>query len=256
MYTPNNIRFRIVSSAAIAQFKQDQAFDFNELINNAAYKFSAPARETLLLNYELWFKFICRLERLMIRTLHSADKLGQLTETIEVQAKDIMLELDEVIKSHPGIFNAGPQTILIQKAHTPYIEQLYAEIRDCVNDTMYIAFPKLVTIISNNLHNLLLILHEVDNLVMKNESPFLSFTDEVFPIWDRTGVCPLQTRSQLYRNEYDISEFVLKNYRGIPVPPACFENLAKVGITINGIDDLDNFEHSACSLPNTDKIAN
>lgn len=254
MYSPNNIRFRIVSSAAIAQFKQDQAFDFNELINNEAYKFSAEARETLLLNYELWFKFICRLERLMIRTLHSNDKLEHLTETIEIQARDIMVELDEVIKSHPSIFNAGPQTLLIQKAHQPYIENFYTEVRGCKNDTMYLAFPKMVTTISNNLHNLLLILHEVDNLVCEHQAPFLSFTDEVFPIWDRTGVCPLQTRSQLYYKEFDVNEFHLKNYRGVPVPQACFENLGKVGIKIIGIDDLDDFDHDTCTLPDTHKI--
>lgn len=258
MYTPNNIRFRIVSSSAIAHFKQDQAFDFNELINNEAYSFSPEARETLLLNYELWFKFICNLEKMMIRTLHSNDLLGDMTESIGQLAKDVLVELKDVIQTHPTIFNStAPTTSLVMRAHAPFSENVFDVIAGSSNNTMYIAFPKIVTAISNMLHNLLFILHEVENLKHDDgdHNDFLSMTQEVLEIWRITGVCPLQTRAKLYSETFAVNVFGLKNYSGQPIDPTCFELLGEVGITIRGVDDLDIFEHPACALPITVKVA-
>jgi hypothetical protein len=256
MYTPNNIRFRIVSSAAIAQFKQDQAFDFNELINNEAYSFSAEARETLLLNYEVWFKFICRLEKMMIRTLHANDLLGELTLSIDMLARDILTELEDVIQTHPTIFNAtSPTTQLIAKAHFPYTNNVFDVISSCREQTMYLAFPRIVNAISNSLHNLLFILHEVENLKKEDGHNFLSMTEEVIEIWNATGVCPLQTRAALYYVTFNAYEFSIKNYSGVPINPECIELLTAVGIVVKSVDALDNFEHSACALPDTHKIA-
>lgn len=256
MYTPNNIRFRIVSSAAIAQFKQDQAFDFNELINNEAYSFSPEARETLLLNYEVWFKFICRLEKMMIRTLHANDLLGELTLSIDMMAKDILVELADVIQTHPTIFNStSPLVMLITKAHAPFSLHVFDVIAETRDQTMYLAFPRIVNAISNHLHNLLFILHEVENLKKENGNDFLSMTEEVVQIWKETGACALVARAVLYREAFNVHDFAVKNYSGEPIDPACFELLHEVGINVKAVDDLDNFEHSMCALPNTDKIA-
>ena len=255
MYTPNNIRFRIVSSCAIAQFKQDQAFDFNELINNDAYSFSPEARETLLLNYELWFKFICRLEKMMIRMMHSNDALGDLVVSMDALAKDTLMELQDVIQTHPTIFNTeSPTTAVIMKAHRPFIDHIFDVIMKSRGLSMYLAFPKIVTAISNCLHNLLFILHEVEKLKKRENENFLSMTQEIFEIWGVTGVCPLQTRAALYSKEFDVKEFFIKNYSGRQVEPLCFDLMGQVGITIKGIDNLDNFDHSSCILPSTDEI--
>lgn len=250
MYTPNNIRFRIVSSSAIAQFKQDQAFDFNELINNEAYSFSPEARETLLLNYELWFKFICRLEKMMIRMMHSNDALGDLVVSMDALAKDTLMESEDVIRTHPTIFNSGsPTTALIMKAHRPFIDHIFDMIVKSRQLSMYLAFPKIVAVISNCLHNLLFILHEVEKLKKNEGENFLSMTHEIFEIWDITGVCPLQTRAALYRKEFAVNEFFIKNYSGRKVEPQCFELMSDVGVTIKGVNDLNNFDHAHCVLP-------
>jgi len=244
MYTPNNIRFRIVSSCAIAQFKQDQAFDFNELINNDAYSFSPEARETLLLNYELWFKFIGRLEKMMIRTMHSNDAIGELVVAMDALAKDTLTELQDVIQTHPTIFNTeSPTTALIMKAHRPFIEHIFDTIGKSRDLSMYLAFPRIVNAISNCLHNLLFILHEVENLKKAQGENFLSMTQEIFEIWGVTGVCPLQTRAELYSKAFSVNEFFIKNYSGRQVEPLCFELMGQVGVTIKGINDHDNFDH-------------
>jgi hypothetical protein len=257
MYTPNNIRFRIVSSVAIAQFKQDQAFDFNELINNEAYSFSTEARETLLLNYEVWFKFICHLERIFIRSLHNKDLILSLADVLRNMAVETLKEVNDVIQTHPSIFHSSdPTTALVAKAHLPFSEHVFATIAESKDSNMYVAFPKIVNAISNSLHNLLFILHEVENLKKQDGNAFLSLTEEILEIREQRGIFPLCDRAKLYREEYNVQDFLVKNYTGKPVDPVIVGILQEAGIYVTGVFDLNNFEHSACDHLHTDKIAN
>jgi hypothetical protein len=249
-YTPNNIRFRIVSSGAIAQFKSDQAFDFNELINNDSYKFSAAARETLLLNYEVWFKFILRLEKILIRSLKSSEKLGELVLILKEAAKDILNEVKDVVHTHPAIFTSDDHSMtLIGRAHNPFVENVFAEILSCSTESMYTAFPNICAAISNSLHNLLFILHEVENLKHQEDYGFLSMTEEVVDIWAKTGTCLLADRAVFYKDIFGVDTFYLKNYSGKPISPLCYDIMEEVGIIIKGVNELTNFEHMHLPIP-------
>jgi hypothetical protein len=234
MYSPNNIRFRIVSSSAIAQFRQDQAFDFNELINNTEYSFSSEARETLLLNYDLWFRFILRLEKVLIRH-HTGEQLGRLVEHIEMFAREIVTDIHEVMKTNPEIFDTNSvRWNIVDKAITSFYDHVLRQIHKCTEDTMYTAFPKIVIAISNALNNLLFILHETENL--KNGHYFLSYTDEAVEIYVDGFPCPLIQRAKLYQDAYGESTFVLKNYTKKPVVDKCIDNLAEAGAIVTSID--------------------
>ena len=134
----------------------DQAFDFNELINNTEYSFSQDSRETLLLNYEIWFRFVCRLERILIRNENAQDKLGVISEHIGMFARDILSELDDIMQAHPSIFNSHTKTT-VKKASAVFIDYIFKVIEESAEESMYVAFPKIVTAISNSLHNLLFI---------------------------------------------------------------------------------------------------
>jgi hypothetical protein len=246
IYTPNNIRFRIVSSAALAQYKLDQAFDFNELINNAEYSFSQESRETLLLNYEIWFRFVCRLERILIRNEHAQEKLGILAEHISMFASDILSELDDIIQAHPTIFNVHTKTT-VKKAYSVFIDYIFKVIGDTENESMYVAFPKIVTAISNSLHNLLFILHEVEHLKSKDGNYFLSFTDEAEEIITRLGTCPLILRAKLYSEMFGVTSFAVKNYSCIELDQSCVEYFKSLGFTLTGVESLQTGE---CAVPN------
>lgn len=237
MYTPNNIRFRIVSSASLAQYKSDQAFDFNELINNSEYSFSQESRETLLLNYELWFRFVCRLERILIRNEKAQDHLGELADHIRMFAGDILSELDDVIQGHPSIFHLHSKTT-VKKAYSVFIDYIYQVIDESKTESMYVAFPKIVTAISNSLHNLLFILHEVEHLRKGMGENFLSFTDEAEDIIKKLGICPLITRANVYRSVFGVAEFKIKNYSSIEIDQSCVEYFISQGFKLTGVEAL------------------
>lgn len=239
MYTPNNIRFRIVSSSVISQFKQDQAFDFNELINNYdVYSFSSEARETLLLNYELWFKFICRLEKMIIRTMHSNDSLEGIVPSIDALVRDVVTEMDEVVNTNPTVFGANnfpSRTIAL--AFKPFTDNISEVVKRCKDDTMYLAFPKIVNAISGGLHNLLCILHEIEALRTPEVSDdFLSLTDTAFEVSKNLNVCPILERAISYRDYFGIKSFYIKNYTHQEVPNDLVERLKSNGFEVTKID--------------------
>jgi len=95
-YIPNNINFRIVSSTSIAKFKQDQAYDFNEIIKQRDV-ITAPAREVILLEYDHWFKWIVKLEKVFL-LLNEEDKNDTLIQKTDVllrnEMDDILVEID------------------------------------------------------------------------------------------------------------------------------------------------------------------
>lgn len=232
MYSPNNIRFRIVSSSAIAQFRQDQAFDFNELINNLEYSFSPEAREILLLNYDMWFRFILRLEKVLIRNHHSSDALGSFVNHLEMFARETVNEIHDTMASHPEMFGLRrPVSAAIDKAYKMFTDHVMRVIVGTSKETMYSAFPIVVTALSNCLNNLLFVLHETENLA--KGQPFLSYTEEVREILDATDVCSLTQRAKLYGAE----SFVIKNYTNREVDPRCIKSLQANGIVITDVKD-------------------
>jgi hypothetical protein len=231
MYSPNNIRFRIVSSSAIAQFRQDQAFDFNELINNHEYSFSPESREILLLNYDMWFRFILRLEKVLIRNHHTTDELGSFVEHIEMFARETIVEIGDIMSSHPDLFGTGtPVANVITKSSAVFSDHILRTILACNHESMYTVFPRIVTAISNSLNNLLFILHETENLKLGNA--FLSYTDEVKEISAAEEKCILTDRAKLYQSLNACEGFILKNYTSAEVDADCSTSLVENGIKI------------------------
>lgn len=223
MYTPNNIRFRIVSSNSVAQYKMDQAFDFNELVNNADYSFSQESREILLLHYELWFRFIIRLERVLIKNGNATDAIGSLAENFVMLAQDICSEIDDVTQSHPNLFKSHTKT-LVKKAFAPFLLWIFDTIANTGKDNMYVAFPKIVTTISSSLHNILFILQEIESIkdhATDSSKHFLSYTEETETVRSITKSCPMQIRAKLYKTAFNLESFHIKNYAGDAYDNGC-----------------------------------
>lgn len=223
MYTPNNIRFRIVSSNSIAQYKMDQAFDFNELVNNADYSFSQESREILLLHYELWFRFIIRIERVLIKNGNATDDIGTLAQNFVMLARDICSEIDDVTQSHPNLFKSHTKT-LVKKAFAPFLLWIFDTIANTDKDNMYVAFPKIVTTISASLHNILFILQEIESIKANagdSSKHFLSYTEETEAVRSVVNSCPMQIRAKLYKAAFGSDSFNIKNYAGDAYDNGC-----------------------------------
>lgn len=217
-----------MSSAAISRFKHDQAFDFNELINSEAYSFSSESREILLLNYEVWFKFICSLEKIFISRMHTDDTVSVAMHALSERTKWYNQEIGRVIFTHPELFNVFPcLTKTVMAAHSVFVDYIARVCIECANDTMYTAFPKIVLAVSNSLHNLLFVLHEMEHVKAGKEC-FLSLTDTALDILDVTGVDVLEERAKLYRDAFSVREFRVKDYT-----EARFDNTYAETIRVN-----------------------
>lgn len=64
-YYPNSIGFRIVSSTALEKWKNVQAFQLNQ-ISNGKFSFCRHEKEILLLQYDLWSRWLQEVENLFI----------------------------------------------------------------------------------------------------------------------------------------------------------------------------------------------
>lgn len=206
MYAPNNIKFRIVSSSAIAQFKMDQSFDFNELANCDVYSFSGQSREILLLYYDLWFKYILLLEKIFIRR----DVKTSLTEVelnhFAALMDDVAVSIEDVISANPDLFNTLMVRV-ISKTNKDFLVYINEIMMSCKDMDIYYAFPKIVSAISNVLHNLLLNLHECDFLCSEN------FADDGFLCYTReTSYEMMINRARIYSDVYGVTSFDIKNY--------------------------------------------
>lgn len=217
MYIPNNINFRISSSSAIANFKKDQAFDFNE-IANGNFKFHKVSKEILLLNYEIWFKFILRLEKLFVRNhIETEGITKELASHIITLADEAIGEIEDTMISHPVIFDSAARNI-IKETHAIFIEYIFSTIKQRVNDLVPVAFTAIVNVISESLHNLLFQLHEYEALVkIKNNQsedtiPFVSYTSTCKKVHEAIGQFPLEHRMQIYKKYFGSNKYIIKNY--------------------------------------------
>lgn len=240
MYVPNNIEFRIISSGAIAKFKQDQAFDFNEIAHSTMYKFTRESKEILLLNYEMWFKFVSKLEKLFIR-YHSQNSEFSvlLREHVNVLIDDCISEIDEVMACNPAVFHSDVRHVL-SKTNSVFIDFIFHISRQNVGNNIAVAFPLIVRSISDSLHNLLFQLHEIEFLRDNSTGiPFISYSNECKRIITALGVFPVLHRAEIYREAFGQSSFNIKNYSDEPIELECINKLTENGISVNCVEAAD-----------------
>ena len=231
-YIPNNIEFRIVSSNSIAKFRQQQAFIFNELIRNPKGSFSHSSREILLLNYDLWFKWILRTEKLFLTLIVSDYQQEASISTYEpylsASVEHVIEEIGDVIQAAPHLFTDNVNNIV--KFQRPYIDYAKSKIAAADKYTIYMAYPKIVSAITGILYNLLHIIHESERI--GNDKPFLSLTKDTMDIFNDTGKLLIVERGLFYKKEFGTSEFALKNYTDKPLDPEVLTQLKEAGLTI------------------------
>lgn len=236
-YTLNNISFRITSSTALSQFKAGQAFDFNELIRLNKDYFSRASREALLLNYDLWFRWLLRLEKTFLVKESNVSLLNE-SDTLIVSLKYQLDEVVEVMKHHPTVFNESIIR-LMRIGHKPTNALFIEGVREALLDNIFVAYPKIVNLLSKKLHGLLFELHEFE-FAQKPGEEFISFTDTSRVSYTKLGYYPTIERAKFFRDEFNIKDFVIKNYANEDINASVLKLLADNNITVRQTVQIDN----------------
>lgn len=236
-YIKNNIQFRIVSSNAIAKFKAGQAFDFNE-ITNIDSSFASATREVLLLEYEYCFKWIMRVEKLFLM-LTDDEKPISLNKTLTTSIEYLFSDIEEVMSFYPELFDTK-LIAYVEDYHNSYLEMMWTNITDALNNNVYYAYPKIVNIISTYLQQTMFILHDYDNnTISKKEFAFLSLTDpSVIRTLNTNKQCHLVNRADFFNKEFNINTFILKNYSSYTDIENIISQLTQHGLKIAEIKSI------------------
>ena len=228
-YIPNNINFRIVSSNALAKFKQDQAYDFNE-INQNRDTFSDASKEIILLEYDHWFKWLVRLEKVF---LMAADDTSYLLKKVETLFVSEMEDLKDVTGVHTEYF---PRESL---QFTNYMHQIAYDAfgitvkKALETGEVFSAYPIIVTFISDYLQQLLKGLEELEFICKNKEQHcILNHTNSAVSICKLSGICFPSCRAIYFSNKYNINLFNIINHTQTEIPETCFDGVKRQNCNI------------------------
>ncbi len=213
-YTRNNVSFRIVSSKAIAEFKNSQAFMFTQL-TEGKYKFADTPKELLLLLYDNWFRWIVFLERycLFTDTFTEHD-----IKKVCAEGQSVIDDIYRIANTNASIFDAEfiDTWIQTQKAIDEYVFIILEESKGKQNIEV---FPQAVTALILMLNSSLFVLHEIDSLLYAGRQ-FVSIDKLVIELYNKNKSFLPSERFIVYRSRSDINELDVKCY----VPSSCVEN--------------------------------
>jgi hypothetical protein len=231
----NNLAFRVVSSNAIAKFKAGQAFDFNELSRKAT-DFSVSSKESLLLEYEYWFRWLLRSEKIFLLLRHDETPAaldGQLCTSIGIEFEDI----EELMACHGDIFDVETRQF-IKFIHT-VIEQAFEKIlkKILLSDDIYSAFSKITGFVSNYLQFVLFSLYEFE-AVRDNEECFFSYNTFCNEVSEASMICLLALKVAYFKEKFNITTCVIKNYTSGDVRPEHLKALEEHGVTVSRIEHV------------------
>ncbi len=232
-YHPNNIRFRTVACKAISQFKENQAFDFNELSckEKCEIPFSDAAKETILLYYDVMFKYLLTVETMFIKMDRQKNLDSVTIERMNELYIDHIVYIIRIFKSHPdvfkhinfGFFNTEKQE-LINKLITKRISTF-------AGDNIYKVFPILASFLSDILNGIMLDLYEYENTINNNESnDFIAVTDCTIYYYKYLDINILAEKVQALKTEDEVKEIDIKIFTD--------GNLKLVDLLISDLQDM------------------
>lgn len=240
-YIPNNINFRIVSSTSIAKFKQDQAYDFNEIIKQRDV-ITAPAREVILLEYDHWFKWIVKLEKVFL-LLNEEDKNDTLIQKTDVLLRNEMDDILDIMSIYTDFFSSD-LTAFINYVHRYSVETLKVAITITLKDNdIFSAFSKIVYFISVYLQQVLLALQEIELILHNKKEKIykLHYSGFCKDTCHLSGICPIAERSKYYKDNFGKKVFVLHNHTREQMTCDCLERVKKYDIEIDHVvNEFDN----------------
>lgn len=236
-YIPNNINFRIVSSNSIAKFKQDQAFDFYEIVKMGD-KISDPAKEVILLEYDHWFKWIILLERsFLLLTEHDND--DKVFDQVDLMLKTEMSDIIDIMSIHTEFFD--PElTKFVRFIHKYSTDALSVTIKNAIKlNDLGVAFSKIVFFISIYLQQVLFAMQEIESIDENKISElfYSGWCKEVCEVEDGIckGICPITERAKYYSELKKCNKFIIKNITKNDLSDECVRKMEKHNIIITEI---------------------
>jgi len=230
----NNIEFRIISSKAIEQWKNVQAFQLRQLINGKFF-FAKDSREILLLKYDLWSRFLYEVESYCIETAEE-------NNTVKADKIDFILLLAEKTSStfkeltagtHKDKFDQSFVNILFKLHELPHKYLIY-EIKSLEKLELGMFFSKLVTLVASIMQHTLIELYELDNIdSKKNDTNFVIVTRLDDIIFKTLGEHVLIDRLKIYKEYCNFTDIYIKNYTDAPIQNNIISRIEKLKYKID-----------------------
>ena len=232
MFLKNNIDLRIVTSLAKSQFLQTQHYYLKQIYDNIE-SFDEGTREIILLNCEVWFKYLCRLERFFIFTNNELDK-----KYIIIEFKITYIEIQDVIRTNITMFGYADEYTLLFKQTTDIVFDALKLLLDQFEtkhlDTKDV-YIKISQWLSLYVQSIVYTMHELQNLKSKKEPAFLSITDFCLEL-SQFDIYPIVERAKLYNTFFGTTEFKIKKYIEEDIPDKCLDIFKQENFTIISIE--------------------
>ena len=223
-YTKNNIELRIVSSQIMADYKQMQADNLDEMLNGK-HPFPQGTREIFLLKLDIWYRFLLMVEKYLIKEHTPTLTNKQLIHILDL-AEVAFNKYNTTIKDNPNEFNHKIFP-LWTKIHTPLFECFINYIKMQVNKKTFYALDNIGKKLIKILRGTLFELFEIDSLE-KGKKPFLVFGNIEYDLLKAKSLNLIKFRLQEYKLKYNIEEIYIKNFCDETVPQSVLKDLENI----------------------------
>ena len=231
-YSENNINFRIASSKMMERYKSQQFFILTEM-ESGSYKFSKTSRELAIIFMDSIFAWIITVENYLIRS-HSHIFTHSTRHEIGEKLIDVIDYVSSVAEANCDIFDKKEADIILRiiKERRQLADEILAKT---VGENISDAFSYIVNMIIESLDNFRFELYEVDYLINSGKKPFLCITDFMIDIHMNFNVCIAHTRASIYKEEFGVEKFNIKNYSSSPSVSSQVLCLREHGVEINNV---------------------
>lgn len=228
LYIENNLSFRTVASLALERFKNNQSFVMKELMHNSAdYTFSKASIESLLLMYDIYFKYILFMEGFFLRV----DVITDMVEkTLCYEHSRVYEQIRRVMSTNLGIYSQEFVKIFMSVEDEIFFIIQERITKSCQEDKDRVAvFSGVSYLIISVLNSSLTYVHEIDNII-KGNVPFICVGD-IECSYKITEHFFVERRLLLYREFLNIgNDIIIKDYSNDEAClSVCKEQLEKSG---------------------------
>ena len=210
-YKKNNIHFRIVSAAAIAEFKKSQSESFLQVVRKDL-SLCECTREMVLLEFERMSQFIFGVERIFLNNAERYLPPAVKNVVIELLNREFN-KINEIMIAHPEVFPRKMQNYA-QIIHEYALSLISVNLETLLTNRADNAFKGMVECLIKYLQHVLIAAHEYDNNIVKGHAPFISYCRMSPDSPETVNILPVIARTHFFMSNGTIPKFVIKNYSG------------------------------------------
>ena len=240
---PNCIDFRIHSSNVLQEWKKNQSFQLGQ-ITEGKFFFSADKKEILLLQYDLWSRFLYEIENYIIELMNlhkekSTDiiKKEDIDNIVGLAKKTFDVYENAICTNINHNFDKEFSNIWLH-VHTKTNKMIISQLKSLLGYSYIIFYTMITKFLSKMMHYTLMEIHEINSLFALKESdinkkpPFLIVTtlDETYNKFYKISLT--YERYMVYKEFFDMSKLYFKNYSNEKIDIQTFEMIENEGTEI------------------------